>query len=55
MLKCTFGGTSLRNIVNINANIKQFKKMNSEFQMGHNENYWDLKESKGLGYLTVNK
>ena len=26
-----------------------------EFQMGHNENYWDLKESKGLGYLTVNE
>ena len=23
--------------------------------MGLNENYWDLKESKGLGYLTVNE
>ena len=55
MLKSTFGGTSLRNIVNINANIKQFKKMNSEFQMGHNENYWDLKESKGLGYILINR
>ena len=28
--------------------------MNSEFQMGHKENYWDLKESKGLGYILLN-
>ena len=28
---------------------QQFKKrIDHEFQMGHNENYWDLKESKGL-------
>ena len=29
--------------------------MNSEFQMCHNENYWDLKESKGLGYILMNR
>ena len=23
--------------------------------MGHNENYWDLKESKGLGYILINR
>ena len=28
---------------------QEFKKrVDHEFQMGHNENYWDLKESKGL-------
>ena len=23
--------------------------------MGHNENYWDLKESKGVGYILINR
>lgn len=28
---------------------QEFKKrVDHEFQMDHNENYWDLKESKGL-------
>ena len=34
----------LRNLVNVNAT----RNLRKELIMGHNENYWDLKESKGL-------
>ena len=44
---------NLRNIVNVNAN-NNFKKW-IEFQMGQNENYRDMKKSKGKLMLADRK